>query len=171
MMLIPSAGKAMSRDLPFWHLLQSESVLTLATADACGSWSAPVLYAATLVDNQPVLYFLSAHSSRHIKSLPLNGSAAASIYAGYQGDWQAIKGLQMHGTISELSREAEEHWQSIYFSRFPEVAEIIRQPVSDQQKKIASAFERSGKFSFTPSLIRLTDNSAAFSERNQWTFE
>jgi hypothetical protein len=54
----------MSSDFPFWSLLQAESVLTLATADACGSWSAPVLYAANLINEQPVVYFLSAHSSR-----------------------------------------------------------------------------------------------------------
>lgn len=160
----------MSSDFPFWHLLETESVLTLATADACGSWSAPVLYATTLIEERPILYFLSAHSSRHIKNLPINGSAAGSIYAGYQGDWQTIKGVQMHGAISELTDDALQHWQTVYFARFPEVAEMINKPVSEQQKKIASAFNRSGKFSFTPSLIRLTDNSAEFADRNQWNF-
>ena len=170
-MLTLSAGKEMSSDLPFWQLLQTESVLTLATADACGSWSAPVLYAANIVNEKPVLYFLSAHSSRHIKSLPVNCSAAASVYADYQGDWQAIKGLQMHGVVAEITQDAVEHWQSVYFARFPEVAEMIANPLSDQQKKIASAFERSGKFSFTPSLIRLTDNSAKFASHNEWVFD
>ena len=160
----------MSSDFPFWHLLKTESVLTLATADACGSWSAPVLYAATLIEERPILYFLSAHSSRHIKNLPINGSAAGSIYAGYQGDWQTIKGVQMHGAISELTDDALQHWHTVYFTRFPEVAEMINKPVSEQQKKIASAFNRSGKFSFKPSLIRLTDNSAEFADRNQWNF-
>ena len=161
----------MSSDFPFWHLLETESVLTLATADACGSWSAPVLYAATLIEERPILYFLSAHSSRHIKNLPINRSAAGSIYAGYQGDWQTIKGVQMHGAISELTEDAIQHWQMVYFARFPEVADMIDKPVTEQQKKIASAFKRSGKFSFTPSLIKLTDNSAEFADRNQWTFD
>ena len=161
----------MSSDLPFWDLFQAESVLTLATADACGSWSAPVLYAATLIEERPILYFLSAHSSRHIKNLPINRSAAGSIYAGYQGDWQTIKGVQMHGAISELTKDAIQHWQTVYFARFPEVAEMIDKPVTEQQKKIASAFKCSGKFSFTPSLIKLTDNSAEFADRNQWTFD
>lgn len=161
----------MSSDLPFWDLLQAESVLTLATADACGSWSAPVLYAVTLIEERPILYFLSAHSSRHIKNLPINRSAAGSIYAGYQGDWQTIKGVQMHGAISELNEDAIQHWQTVYFARFPEVAAMIDKPVTEQQKKIASAFKRSGKFSFTPSLIKLTDNSAEFAERNEWVFD
>jgi uncharacterized protein YhbP (UPF0306 family) len=161
----------MSSDFPFWDLLQTESVLTLATADACGSWSAPVLYATTIVNQTPTLYFLSAHSSRHIKSLPVNGSAAASIYVAYQGDWQAIKGLQMHGVVLEIKQNSIEHWRSVYFARFPEVAEMIANPISEQQKKIATAFESSGKFSFTPSLVRLIDNSAEFASRNEWVFE
>ena len=162
----------MSRDdFPCWDILQSESVLTLATADAYGSWSAPVLYATCHNDKKPVLYFLSAHSSRHIKNLPVNGSAAGSIYVSYQGDWQAIKGLQMQGVIAEVDKQSKSRWESIYFKRYSEIATIINNPVSEQQKKIAIAFERSGKFSFTPSLIRLTDNSAEFASRNQWTFE
>lgn len=161
----------MSSDLPFRELLQSESVLTLATADTIGSWSAPVLYASCYIEEKPVLYFLSSHSSRHIKNLPTNGAAAASVYASYQGDWQAIKGLQMQGVINEVDQSQTLHWQSIYFARFPEVAEMINNPTTEQQQKIASAFERSGKFSFTPSLIKLTDNSGRFAKRNQWTFD
>jgi uncharacterized protein YhbP (UPF0306 family) len=161
----------MSSDLPFWELLQSESVLTLATADTIGCWSAPVLYASCYIKEKPVLYFLSSHSSRHIKNLPTNGAAAASVYVSYQGDWQAIKGLQMQGLINEVDQSQTLHWQSIYFARFPEVAELINNPTTEQQQKIASAFERSGKFSFTPSLIKLTDNSGRFAERNQWTFD
>ena len=161
----------MSSDLTFWELLQSESVLTLATADTIGSWLAPVLYASCYIAEKPVLYFLSSHSSRHIKNLPTNGAAAASLYASYQGDWQAIKGLQMQGVINDVDQSQTLHWQSIYFARFPEVAEMINNPTTEQQQKIASAFERSGKFSFTPSLIKLTDNSGRFAERNQWTFD
>ena len=101
-----------NQDYPFWDLLNGESVLTIATSDACGSWSAPVLYAATLLDTQPVLYFLSSPRSRHIKNLPLNGSAAGSIYASYQGDWQAIQGLQMHGAIVEVDPQQQTLWQA-----------------------------------------------------------
>ena len=161
----------MSSDFPFWSLLQTESVLTLATADACGSWSAPVLYAANLVNDQPVVYFLSAHSSRHIKNLSVNGSAAASIYAAYQGDWQAIQGLQMHGAIVEVDQQEKDLWQTTYFSRFPEVANMINSPASESEQKIAQAFEKSGKYRFTPQFIRVTDNSGQFAQKNEWTFD
>ena len=160
-----------NQDYPFWDLLNGESVLTIATSDACGSWSAPVLYAATLLDTQPVLYFLSSPSSRHIKNLPLNGSAAGSIYANYQGDWQAIQGLQMHGAIVEVDPQQQTLWQATYFARFPEVADMINSPASEKEQKIAKAFEKSGKYRFTPSFIRVTDNSNEFARKNEWIFD
>jgi uncharacterized protein YhbP (UPF0306 family) len=172
MMRTRSVGRAMSnQDYPFWDLLRGESVLTLATADACGSWSAPVLYAASLLETQPVLYFLSSVTSRHIKNLPLNASAAGSIYASYQGDWQAIQGLQMHGAIVEVDLQEQNLWQSTYFARFPEVANMIDSPSSEKEQKIAKAFEKSGKYRFTPRFIRVTDNSNQFASKNEWTFD
>ena len=160
-----------NQDYPFWDLLNGESVLTIATSDACGSWSAPVLYAATLLDAKPVLYFLSSSNSRHIKNLPLNGSAAGSIYASYQGDWQAIQGLQMHGAIVEVDPQQQALWQETYFARFPEVANMINYPASEKEQKIAKAFEKSGKYRFTPSFIRVTDNSDQFASKNEWIFD
>ena len=172
MMLMPSAGRAMSnQDYPFWDLLSGESVLTLATADACGSWSAPVLYAASLLEAKPVLYFLSSVNSRHIKNLPLNASAAGSIYASYQGDWQAIQGIQMHGAIVEVDSQEQDLWRTTYFARFPEVANMIHSPASEKEQNIAKAFEKSGKYRFTPRFIRVTDNSDEFASKNEWTFD
>ena len=160
-----------NQDYPFWDLLNGESVLTIATSDACGSWSAPVLYATALLDTKPVLYFLSSPSSRHIKNLPLTGNAAGSIYASYHGDWQAIQGLQMHGAIVEVDRQQQDLWQSTYFARFPEVANMINSPASEKEQKIAKAFEKSGKYKFTPRFIRVTDNSNQFASKNEWTFD
>jgi len=152
---------------PFWDLLQSQSVLTIATADASGCWSAPVLYAADLVDERPVLYFLSAPASRHINHSPQSG-VAASIYTSYDGDWQAIKGLQMQGAIAEISKNHRQQFATIYFARFPEIAKIIHSPTSEQQQKIAAAFEKSGYYSFTPTYIRATDNADQFANRREW---
>ena len=160
----------MSKREPYWNLLQSESVLTLATADNGGSWSAPVLYVAELLNDRPILYFLSSPKSRHINNLPANGAAAASVYANYCGDWQAIKGLQMEGFISAVGQEDRTHWQSLYFACFPEVAEIINSPQSEQQQKIASAFAKVGYYRFSPSRICATDNSQQFASRQQWNF-
>jgi len=153
----------------FWELLKSESVLTLATGGKVGGcWSAPVLYAAHRVDDRPVLYFLSSPSSWHINHS--DGAVGGSIYANYTGDWQAIRGLQMQGSIAEVSQNNREHWQSVYFARFPEVAEIINSPQSEQQQKIAAAFTNSGYYCFAPSYIRATDNSQQFASHQSWDF-
>ena len=172
MMWALSVGRVMSnQDYPFWDLLSGESVLTLATADTCGSWSAPVLYAASLLETQPVLYFLSSASSRHIKNLPLNASAAGSIYASYKADWQAIQGIQMHGTIVEVDQQEQDLWRTTYFARFPEVANMIHSPASKKEQNIAKAFEKSGKYRFTPRFLRVTDNSDQFASKKEWNFD
>ena len=152
------------------HFLQSQSVLTLATLDAEGVWSAPVLYAADVQSKQPKLYFLSSASSRHIKSLSDNSQIAASIYAPYKDDWQAIKGLQMHGQITELAYQQRKEFETLYFMRFPEIKKIIERPGTEHEEKIASAFEKSGYFYFSPTYIRITDNSDSFANRQEWYF-
>ena len=152
------------------HFLQTQSVLTLATLDSEGIWSAPVLYAADIKSEQPKLYFLSSASSRHIKSLSDNSQIAASIYAPYKDDWQAIKGVQMKGQITKLDDHQRESFESLYFSRFPEISKIIERPNSEHEEKIASAFVKSGYFYFSPTYIRITDNSDSFANRREWFF-
>lgn len=150
--------------------LQSQSVLSLATADADGPWSAPVLYVADLQNKQPTLYFLSSASSRHIKSLPDNGLTAGSIYAAYASDWQAIQGVQMQGLIAPLTDSERTQFEMLYFSRFPEISKIIDNPSSHQETKIAGAFKNSTYYRFSPTYIRVTDNSDAFANRQEWRF-
>ena len=145
-------------------------VLTLATTDICGSWSAPVLYVADWLKDRPVLYFLSSPNSRHIKHLPPNGDASASIYADYSGNWLAIRGLQMHGHIESVCDQDRDDWESAYFARFPEVADIIDKPSNDQEQKMAAAFKKSGYYIFNPAYIRSTDNSDQFANRREWHF-
>lgn len=152
------------------NFLQNQSVLTLATIDTDGPWSAPVLYAADLLKEQPSLYFLSSAASRHIKSLSESSVIAASIYAPYLDDWQAIKGLQMQGQVVKLANNQKEQFEALYFNRFPEILRIIDRPSSQQEEKIASAFEKSGYFVFSPTYIRITDNSDSFANRKEWHF-
>ena len=170
-MTMQSAGRAMSKpEAEFWDILQLESVLTLATADVCGSWSAPVLYVADWLKDRPALYFLSSPSSRHIMYLPPNGAASASIYVDYTGDWQAIRGLQMQGFIGRVPDEGRVAWEAAYFARFPEISGIIHQPKNDREKKMAAVFQKSGYYIFNPTYIRSTDNSDQFASRREWHF-
>ena len=152
------------------YFLQSQSILTLATVDANGPWSTPVLYAAAMEDHRPVLYFLSSSSSRHSKSLSEKSSFAASIYAPYQNDWQAIKGLQMQGAITVLVDDQRPEFEALYFARFPEVLTIIDSPGTLHEVTIANAFKTSTYYRFSPTYIRMTDNSDSFANRKEWFF-
>lgn len=148
------------------QFLNAESVLTIATSDACGPWSAPVLYVADTSEQPFALYFLSSANSRHIKSIPANGSAAVSIYSDYTGDWQSICGAQIHCTISKV--DDKDRVADLYFARFPEVLGLIDKPASDQERLIGSAFAKSNFYRVSPSFIRFTNNGDSFAGRTEW---
>ena len=96
-------------------------MLTIASADACGPWSAPVLYVADISSDPFALYFLSSANSRHIQSLPVDGAAALSIYADYDGHWQSIRGAQIYGTIAPVDSADAAVIGELYFARFGEI--------------------------------------------------
>jgi uncharacterized protein YhbP (UPF0306 family) len=148
--------------------LQAESVLTIATGDACGPWSAPVLYVADLDAEPFALYFLSSANSRHIKSLPIDGAAAVSIYSDYDGNWQSICGAQIHGTIAQVAEEERAAIAEAYFARYPEIAGLIDSPQTEQEKLIGAAFGRSHFYRVTPALVRFTNNGDSFAGRTEW---
>jgi len=150
------------------EFLNAESVLTIATSDACGPWSAPVLYVADTSKESFALYFLSSANSRHIKSIPANGSAAVSIYSDYTGDWQSICGAQIHGSIVQVAEENRASIAEAYFSRFPEIKVLIDNPQTQQETLIGAAFERSNFYRVTPSFLRFTNNGDSFAGRTEW---
>jgi uncharacterized protein YhbP (UPF0306 family) len=148
------------------QFLNAESVLTIATSDACGPWSAPVLYVTDTSAEPFALYFLSSANSRHIKSIPANGSAAVSIYSDYTGDWQSICGAQIYCTISKV--DDKDRIADLYFARFPEVWSLIDSPKTEQERLIGSAFAKSNFYRVTPSFIRFTNNGDSFAGRTEW---
>ena len=148
--------------------LQTESVLTIATGDACGSWSAPVLYVADINAEPFVLYFLSSANSRHIKSLPVDGAAAVSIYSDYDGNWQSIRGAQIHGTIEQVADAERAAIAGSSFARFPEIQGLIDSPQTKQEELIGAAFGRSHFYCVTPSFVRFTNNGDSFAGRTEW---
>ena len=148
--------------------LQAASVLTIATGDACGSWSAPVLFVADINAEPFVLYFLSSANSRHIKSLPVDGAAAVSIYSDYDGNWQSIRGAQIHGTIEQVADAERAAIAGSYFARFPEIQGLIDSPQTKQEELIGAAFGRSHFYCVTPSFVRFTNNGDSFAGRTEW---
>ena len=161
----------MSKDFSKLHgFLNSETVLTIATADACGAWSAPVLYIADTQAEPFELYFLSSSNSRHISGLPLSGSAAVSIYTEYTGAWQSIRGVQIHASITRVAESERASIAQRYFERFPEVKALIDRPASEQETRIGQAFGKSHFYRVTPSFVRFTNNSDSFAGRTEWQF-
>ena len=148
--------------------LQAQSVLTIATADACGPWSAPVLYMADINAEPFVLYFLSSANSRHIKSLPMDGAAAVSIYSDYDGHWQSICGVQIHGNIKKVAEGERAAIAEAYFARYPEIAGLIENPQTEQEQRIVAAFGRSHFYRVTPAFVRFTNNGDSFAGRTEW---
>lgn len=148
------------------QFLNRESVLTIASSDACGPWSAPVLYVADTEAEPFALYFLSSPNSRHIKSIPSNGSAAVSIYSDYTGDWQSICGVQIYCTIEK--EPDKDLVADRYFARFPEIWKLIDSPATEQERLIGSAFAKSNFYKVSPSFVRFTNNGDNFAGRTEW---
>ncbi|MAE04328.1 MAG: hypothetical protein CMK25_08855 [Porticoccaceae bacterium] len=159
----------MSKDRrKFYTFLCEESVMTIASADACGPWSAPVLYVADIAVDPFTLYFLSSANSRHIQSLPVDGAAALSIYSDYDGHWQSIRGAQIYGTITQVDPLHEAAIAERYFARFGEIKALIDSPQTDQETRIGAAFDRSNFYRVTPSFVRFTNNGDSFAARTEW---
>jgi uncharacterized protein YhbP (UPF0306 family) len=170
-MKVFGAGMAMSSDTSqLYPFLEAQSVLTLAIDDEDGLWSAPVLYAVEIANHRPYLHYLSSSSSRHSRCLSEKSTFAASIYAPYQDNWQAIKGLQMQGQVTQLLDDQRSEFEALYFARFPEILTIIDSPSTEQEAKIAKAFKKSAYYRFSPTYIRMTDNSDSFANRKEWFF-
>ena len=94
-------------------------MLTLATNDLQGPWSAPVLYVADVSKQPFCLYFLSSANSRHSKALVKSEPIAASIYSDYTGHWQSIKGAQLQVTVSALDDLESAKAEGLILIAFP----------------------------------------------------
>jgi uncharacterized protein YhbP (UPF0306 family) len=159
----------MSKSFSKLHqFLQTESVLTLATSDAQGAWSTPLIYVADTSSKDLFLYFLSSVSSRHIKPLAEDGRVAVSIHSNCQGNWQSICGVQMQAFIKKVDTKKKHEVEVIYLNRFPEVKALIESPQSEQERKIGLAYNKSMFYCLAPTYIRFINNSDHFSSRTEW---
>ena len=155
--LISEDGREAALDL-----IQAGSTLTLATADESGPWSAPVYY--IYLDSR--YYFFSSPQSRHILQTMESGEAAASLF--HQADsWQAIRGIQMKGTVNRvhsigLSIKAI----ALYLKRFPFTREFF---ADDQNPDLDAFFSRfkARLYAFTPTEVYYIDNRFGFGARQR----
>ena len=130
------------------------STMTLATVGSSGAVHAADVYFAC--DENSTLLFFSDASSQHSRDMHEKPQAALTIHTDRDG-YEQILGLQMRGTVREITSESA--WQQawgIYVKKFPfarDLEEVIK----------VNQF-----YGFSPSWIRLVDNSQGFGFKQEW---
>jgi 4-hydroxy-3-polyprenylbenzoate decarboxylase len=127
--------------------------LTLATSDTDGTpHAAPVYFAA---DAGGRLYFFSDPDSQHARNLLANPRAAAAIHPLVSG-WQAIRGLQLRGSVRPIppGPEWDAAWDC-YLAKFPFV------------EQLKESVTRSTLYAFEPDWVRWMDNRKGFGYKEE----
>lgn len=142
-------------------LIEAESTLTLATAGKSGPWSAPVYY--VFINGR--FYFFSSPQSRHIQQAA-DFRAAASLF--HQADsWQAIRGIQMTGTVERVrSVVLSVKAVAAYLKRFPFTRKFFPGNTKPDPDAFFSRF-RARLYTFTPSDVYYMDNRFGLGTRQR----
>jgi uncharacterized protein YhbP (UPF0306 family) len=135
--------------------LASRTVLNLATSGPAGLWASAVLYVHDGTD----LYFTSVANTRHGVNMLANGRVAGTI-SDECPTWQAMKGLQLEGTVTHVE-DVEERRRVVraYLQRFP-FAVALWNGESDPDV-IARDPGSHGFYRIAPTLLLFTDNEHA----------
>jgi hypothetical protein len=133
--------------------LASHHVMTLATQGEDGVWAAAVFYAHDNFD----LYFLSATTTRHARHFLSQPRIAAAIHEDY-GDWRAIRGIQLEGTVRTLGGPERTEAIDLYLRRFPFITTA---------GELARALARVSWFHLKPERLYFIDNSRGFGQRDE----
>ncbi|RII28838.1 MAG: pyridoxamine 5'-phosphate oxidase [Geobacter sp.] len=137
--------------------LRNHNVATLATGSGNDIWASAVFY----VNDGYTLYFLSSPESRHCLNLAQNPYVALTIQEDYS-DWTDIKGVQMEGTVSEISGEEEEKARRLYGEKFPVVGMLAQAPAA-----IVMALTKVRWYSIVPRNLYFIDNSVGLGHRDK----
>lgn len=150
----PSRSPETSKVLTY---LRAHNVMTLATHGPEGVWAAAVFYVSENFD----LYFLSSPSTRHALNIAAQPRVAVTIQEDY-GDWRAIQGIQMEGSVTRLEDLEQARAILLYGKKFSIVGNIARAPA-----EIARAFSRVAWYRITPTRLFFVDNSQGFGYRDE----
>lgn len=138
--------------------LRQHHVMTLATVSATGVWATAVFYVSDGFD----LYFLSAAHTRHAQSFLFEPRIAVAIQEDYH-DWQAIKGIQCEGVVSQLQGDARQAAIARYEIKYP----FLQQAPA----KIAVALRKVNWYCLRPERLYFIDNSKGFGYRDEIPIE
>jgi uncharacterized protein YhbP (UPF0306 family) len=136
--------------------LADHHVMTLATSSALGPWAAAVFY----VNDGFTLTFLSSSRSRHASDLAADPRCAVAIHEDY-GDWRQIKGLQLEGSVREISGAKKIGAIARYGAKFP----VIRPEHAPDI--IRGALAKVSWYEFVPDGCFFIDNSKGFGYRDE----
>ncbi|BBO74071.1 hypothetical protein DSCW_14880 [Desulfosarcina widdelii] len=143
-------------------LIRSESVLTLATCDDTGPWSAPVYFVCL----GGGFYFFSSYQSRHIQQAIRSGKASASLFCRADS-WQAIRGIQMEGRMDRIGDPALSlKVISAYLKRFPFTRDFFPAIRKPDPKTFFDRFKVK-LFAFMPTEVYYVDNRYGFGNRQK----
>ena len=137
--------------------LREHRVVTLASVGAEGPWAAAVFY----VNDGFTLYFLSSPGSRHCANLQRDARVAATVQEDYS-DWRLIKGIQLEGTVEQLSGEEEARARELYGEKFPLVGRLGEAPAA-----IVQALAKVRWYRLAPARLYFIDNAAGFGQRDE----
>jgi len=143
-------------------LIQAESTLTLATAGESGPWSAPVYFVCI----NGSFYFFSSPQSRHIRQALGSGKAAASLFHPADS-WQAIRGIQMPGTVERVQSMALSiKVIGMYLKRFTFAMEFFPDNPTPDLEAFFSRF-KARLYAFAPTAVYYIDNRSGLGTRQQ----
>ncbi len=157
----PERGDQAVRDR-ILAFLSAHHTLTLATEYQGRPWANALFY----VNEGFTLYFISDPKTRHADHLRNNPHVAATIQED-QGDWRALKGVQLEGTCRTLTRATDTaHALGLYVNKYAFLGDLLHAP-----KEIAAAMAKVRFHQIAPTWIRLTDNARGFGFKEEITFE
>ena len=131
--------------------------MTLATQGPAGPWAAAVFYA----NNGFNLYFVSSPASRHSRNLAVQPAVTATVHEDYL-DWREIKGIQMEGTVAQVSETEQTRVRELYGEKFPLAGDS---PYA--LAPIAAALAQARWYKLAAVRAYFVDNSAGFGHRDQ----
>jgi uncharacterized protein YhbP (UPF0306 family) len=146
------------------EFLRDQAVMTLASCKDNKPWACDLLYVA---DDQGCLYFLSAPGTRHVGNLEANELVSVSVHAQYTS-WFSIKGVQCEAVVTRLDDSRRDRVEQLYYERFTDIGELIRNPQSEDEKKISQAYQKIAFYCVKPHFMRLIDNREGFATRREW---
>lgn len=147
-------------------LIKTQSTMALATARENIAWTAPLYYAYL----KYCFYFFSDPASRHIQESLATNQASSAIYAS-ASTWQEIRGVQMSGSVENISPGLEAiEAVRMYLKKFAFTKDFFTPGQALDLSAFTSRF-RVKLYRFKPSLIYYMDNSIRFGFREEITID